>query len=240
MSQIGNNVAQSFQQQQQYNRQQFQNNAYQNQQQQQYPSSTNMYSQYGSGYSSYNPYSSLPLTYQQNLQNNMNNYNSSLNTQSNSMSGGLNTQTHQSIVWVQGEAGAKAYPVSSGNTVMLMDSEDNVFYLKTTDINGIPLPLRIYDYVERGKDKSDVNSIDNNILNIKNVVDNTDNSFNLEEQFVTRNEFKKLINDLDNLKEQWGKKNESNIQHVERQQGNKQSAKQQHGKYNATIQPVQE
>lgn len=66
----------------------------------------------------------------------------------------LNTpQTNQSnnsgIVWVQGEAGAKSYLVGAGNSVMLMDSEQSVFYIKSTDQSGMPLPLRIFDYTER-------------------------------------------------------------------------------------------
>lgn len=53
------------------------------------------------------------------------------------------------LIWVQGEAGAKSYPVAPGKTVMLMDSESNVFYLKTVDASGMPLPLRAFDYNER-------------------------------------------------------------------------------------------
>jgi hypothetical protein len=50
---------------------------------------------------------------------------------------------------VQGEAGAKSWAVAPGKSVMLMDSENSVFYIKTTDNSGIPLPLRIFDYTER-------------------------------------------------------------------------------------------
>lgn len=53
-------------------------------------------------------------------------------------------------IWVQGEAAARAYMVSAGSTVILMDSEDPVFYLKSTDAAGMPQPLRIFDYTERG------------------------------------------------------------------------------------------
>lgn len=53
------------------------------------------------------------------------------------------------IQWVQGEAGAKAHNVGAGQSVMLMDCESNVFYIKTTDGSGMPLPLRIFDYQER-------------------------------------------------------------------------------------------
>lgn len=53
------------------------------------------------------------------------------------------------IQWVQGEAGAKAYNVSAGQSVLLMDSECQSFYIKSTDVSGMPLPLRIFDYTER-------------------------------------------------------------------------------------------
>lgn len=53
------------------------------------------------------------------------------------------------IQWVQGEAGAKAYTISAGQSVLLMDSENNTFYIKSTDNSGMPLPLRIFDYTER-------------------------------------------------------------------------------------------
>lgn len=54
-----------------------------------------------------------------------------------------------SVVWVQGEAGAKSYLVAPGNTVMLMDSEAEVFYIKSADASGVPMPLRVFDYKER-------------------------------------------------------------------------------------------
>lgn len=58
-----------------------------------------------------------------------------------------------SILWVQGEEAAKAYMVAPGATVLLMDSEGQSFYLKSTDPQGMPLPLRIFDYVERTAQK---------------------------------------------------------------------------------------
>ena len=53
------------------------------------------------------------------------------------------------INWVQGEASAKAYPVAPNTSVLLMDSEESVFYIKATDASGMPLPLRVFDYTER-------------------------------------------------------------------------------------------
>ena len=58
-------------------------------------------------------------------------------------------QNNNGLVWVQGEAGAKSYLVAPNATVMLMDSENSVFYLKSADSSGMPMPLRIFDYKER-------------------------------------------------------------------------------------------
>ena len=53
------------------------------------------------------------------------------------------------LIWVQGETGAKGYLVAPNNTVLLMDSEANQFYLKSTDGSGMPLPLRVFKYERR-------------------------------------------------------------------------------------------
>lgn len=53
------------------------------------------------------------------------------------------------IIWVQGENAAKAYPVANGQSVLLMDSEDSLMYIKSTDQSGMPQPLRIFEYKER-------------------------------------------------------------------------------------------
>lgn len=62
------------------------------------------------------------------------------------------------ILWVQGEAGAKAYPVAAGNSLLLMDSEKQVFYIKSTDPSGMPQPLRRFVYHEDVADSSPAQS----------------------------------------------------------------------------------
>lgn len=57
--------------------------------------------------------------------------------------------TQGAPIWVQGEAGAKSYLVAPGQSLLLMDSESEVFYIKSTDQSGVPMPLRIFDYHER-------------------------------------------------------------------------------------------
>lgn len=89
------------------------------------------------------------------------------------------TQT-SGIIWVQGEAGAKAYPVAPGNSLLLMDSESEQFYIKSTDVSGMPMPLRIFSY--------------------KEVAPQTENKGSTKEidlsQFITKEEFESRLEAL--------------------------------------------
>ena len=58
-------------------------------------------------------------------------------------------QQSSGLIWVQGIEAMKSYPVSPGQSALLMDSESNCFGIKTVDTSGMPLPLRIFDYKER-------------------------------------------------------------------------------------------
>ena len=90
------------------------------------------------------------------------------------------TQQSSQIIWVSGEAGAKSYLVAPGNTVMLLDAENSVFYLKSADASGMPLPLRIFDYKERATTAQQAfgGSVTAESVNLDN--------------FVTRKEFDEL------------------------------------------------
>lgn len=86
------------------------------------------------------------------------------------------------ILWVQGEAGAKSWAVAPGKSVMLMDSESNTFYIKSSDQSGMPMPLRIFDYTERTQQTAQ-----NQVLQAKEI----DTS-----QFVTWDAFEKKLEEL--------------------------------------------
>lgn len=88
------------------------------------------------------------------------------------------------LQWVQGEAGAKAFPVSAGQSVLLMDSENDVFYIKSTDNSGMPLPLRTFDYKERT-----AQSTSKTAQNAPQAVIDTS-------LFVTRNELEERLAEL--------------------------------------------
>lgn len=59
-------------------------------------------------------------------------------------------QANQNAInFVQGEAGARAFLVGAGQSAILMDTDESVFYIKSADASGMPYPLRIFDYTER-------------------------------------------------------------------------------------------
>ena len=79
------------------------------------------------------------------------------------------------ITWVLGENAAKSFPVGVGQTVVLMDREEPVMYMKSVDQSGMPLPLRVFDITERTETSSPKTS-------------NTD--------YVSRSEFDKFKEDI--------------------------------------------
>ena len=83
------------------------------------------------------------------------------------------------IIWVQGESGAKAYPVQNGKSVVLFDSESEHFFIKTSDMSGMPQPLRIFSYSESSENDMKTPAIDTS-------------------NFVTRQEFEEVIDKLRN------------------------------------------
>ena len=86
------------------------------------------------------------------------------------------------ILWVQGEAGAKSWAVASGRSVMLMDSESNTFYIKSSDASGMPMPLRIFDYTERTTQQPQAQVIQHHDIDTS--------------KFVTWDELEKRLNSL--------------------------------------------
>lgn len=86
------------------------------------------------------------------------------------------------INWVQGEAGARSVPVPAGQKALLMDSETNIFYIKSSDASGMPLPLRTFEYKEVGVDNKETAPAQND--------------------YVTHEELKQILADLKQKPEQ--------------------------------------
>lgn len=87
--------------------------------------------------------------------------------------------TLNQMVWVQGEAGAKAYPLPSNTTLPLWDELANVIYIKSTDAIGRS-SMTILDYTER--------PVESTFESIQNT------------EYVTMEKFNGLSNEISEIK----------------------------------------
>lgn len=95
------------------------------------------------------------------------------------------------IIWVQGIEGAKAYQIPQNSNIILMDSEKNRMYIKTSDNIGM-CNLRIFDFTEITETSQGHNS----------VATQPDLS-----QYVTRDELNNILEQLNG-----GKDSEQSVQ----------------------------
>lgn len=92
------------------------------------------------------------------------------------------TTQNNGLIWVQGETGAKSYMIAPNSTVLLMDSEAQKFYLKSTDASGMPLPLRTFTYAETQQNTPEAPKAD-------------------MDKYITRDEFERKIAEITQKKE---------------------------------------
>ena len=90
------------------------------------------------------------------------------------------TPPSNSIIWVQGEAGAKSYLVAPNSTVTLWDTESETIYVKSADASGMP-NMKVLDYKIRG-----------------NAVETA--SIPMQNGFATKDDLNALREDLNALK----------------------------------------
>lgn len=90
-------------------------------------------------------------------------------------------QANSSIIWVQGEAGAKSYLVAPNQTVQLWDSENQVIYLKSADGSGMP-SIKTLDYTIRDAQAS------------------AEAQKAAEGKYISKDELKSLQDDLESLR----------------------------------------
>lgn len=111
-------------------------------------------------------------------------------------------QINQGLLWVQGEAGAKSYLVAPNTTVLLMDSETQRFYLKSTDGSGMP-NLRTFEYSEV-------------ILNNQQAAGE-----NMDDKYVTRTEYNHLKIQYEDIINKLNLLTKQNLEPVMEKGGNK-------------------
>lgn len=57
-----------------------------------------------------------------------------------------NAVNNKNIIWVAGQAGAEAYQMEPGSRAVLLDSKDQIFYIKVVGMDGRPEPLMAFKY----------------------------------------------------------------------------------------------
>ena len=85
-------------------------------------------------------------------------------------------QQSNAILWVQGDAGAKAHYMNPGESAILMDSENPFFYIKTVNQAGVPFleKYRFEKVTDTPQQEQQTNF----------------------DQYITRDEFEKRISEL--------------------------------------------
>lgn len=52
------------------------------------------------------------------------------------------------VAFVNGDTGANSYPIAAGKTGFLFDFNTGKFWIKETDQNGLPKPIRSFPFTE--------------------------------------------------------------------------------------------
>ena len=68
------------------------------------------------------------------------------------------------IIFVQGETGAKAYQIPNNTTILLMSSEGNEFFIKTTDSSGFPTIRKFTFQEQQNQEQHSCNCQSNNYV----------------------------------------------------------------------------
>lgn len=96
-----------------------------------------------------------------------------------------NNQMRDERIWVPSYAAAEAYLVAPGSFVRLWDSNSNLYYEKTTDYSGRPMPIRIFEYKEMSQQmESPANNYVSreDFIALQTKVDEFINSFEFEKE----------------------------------------------------------
>jgi hypothetical protein len=97
------------------------------------------------------------------------------------------------MIWVLSEVEAQSYPVAPNNSVILWDKNNDVIYIKSANMQGVP-SMRILDYTERTADNAPKSSEKHECKCGSKFV--SIESFN-----ALQREFEALRNELRNMKE---------------------------------------
>ena len=93
-------------------------------------------------------------------------------------------RSETNIIRVTGPESAKAYAIEKDSSVVLFDAANPIFYVKTTDDGGFPLPLRTFKFeeiIEQPSEppvdtsnfatKDDLENLEKNITELKTLLE---------------------------------------------------------------------
>lgn len=92
-------------------------------------------------------------------------------------------QTQNTFAWVQGEEAARNYPVAPGNTIVLIEADKPIMYMKSADLSGRPQPIQIRYLVS----KEEYEKLQNGSEFLQN-----------EDKYVTKETFEKYVSEAAN------------------------------------------
>ena len=92
-------------------------------------------------------------------------------------------QTQNTFAWIQGEEAARNYPVAPGNTIVLIEADKPIMYMKSADLSGRPQPMQIRYLVS----KEEYEKLQNGSEFSQN-----------EDKYVTKETFEKYVSEAAN------------------------------------------
>lgn len=92
------------------------------------------------------------------------------------------------MIWVLSEVEAQSYPVAPNNSVILWDKNNDVVYIKSVNMQGVP-SMRVLDYKERTADNA--------------AKTHEDHECKCGSKFVSKEDFKALRGEFEALRSEW-------------------------------------
>lgn len=91
------------------------------------------------------------------------------------------------MIFVDGESVADRWVLGKGETVVLFDQNKDVFYVKSVNENGMPMPLEVCSFKRKIKGREEIDVTENAV--------ESDNPIN-DSRYVTVDEFERRITEL--------------------------------------------
>lgn len=92
------------------------------------------------------------------------------------------------MIWVLSEVEAQSYPVAPNNSVILWDKNNDVVYIKSVNMQGVP-SMRVLDYKERTADNAPKSPVEHKC--------------DCGDKFVLKKDFQALQSEFEAIRGEW-------------------------------------